>query len=80
MNAAITYAAHEGNLIWGVGATPEAALDAAADMDSSLRASCTTDVVTPELAAMVENMGGNVSYGRLPDGRLGTGDQEYDAA
>ena len=79
---ATIYAAFDETAIWGTGATPEAAIaDAAqwvnAEDAAALRASCRTAIMTPELAAIVADMGGNVGFGLLADGRLGTSDQHY---
>jgi hypothetical protein len=80
-----TYAAFDETAIWGTGATPEAAIDDAvqwvnAENAADLRASCSTAIMTPELAALVDAMGGNVGFGILADGRLGTSDQQYEQA
>lgn len=87
MSNTTTYAAFNGDAIWGTGATPEAALANVAewiDMDDEKNAGFVdeldTAVMTPALAAAVESHGGNISFGKLPDGRVGTYDEHYAAA
>jgi hypothetical protein len=77
-----TYAAFDETAIWGTGATPEAAIADAvqwvnAEDAAALRASCSTAIMTPELAAIVATTGGNTAASVLADGRLGTDEQHY---
>lgn len=77
-----TFAAYDALAIWGIGATGEAAIaDAAQWVDDDggieLLCTCKTAAMTPELAALVADMGGNIGFGLLADGRLGTSDQLY---
>lgn len=77
-----TFAAYDDSVIWGTGTTAEAAMSDAAqwvddDGGIELLTTCKTAPMTPELAALVEAMGGNVGFGILADGRLGTSDQQY---
>ena len=79
------YAAFDDSAIYGTGATPEAAIaDVAqwinAEDFEAFKANCETAEMTPELAAIVASTGGNTKFGKLPDGRIGTGDQEFEAA
>lgn len=80
--ATATFAAYDASVIWGTGATGEAAIaDAAHWVDDDggieLQRTCKTAPMTPELAALVDAMGGSVGFGLLADGRLGTSDQHY---
>lgn len=75
-----TFAAYDDSIIWGTGATAEAAMSDAAqwvddDGGIELLRTCKTAAMTPELAALVDAMGGNVGFVLLADGRLGTSDQ-----
>lgn len=80
--AIATFAAYDDSIIWGTGATAEAAMSEAAqwvddDGGIELLRTCKTAPMTPELAALVDAMGGTVGFGLLADGRLGTSDQHY---
>lgn len=79
MTTATQFIAHDGDLIWGVGPTEDAAIKAAHDMSNEI-AKLQTCECTPELAQSVEDRGGNIAFGLLPDGRMGTYDQHFDAA
>lgn len=85
MSKTTTFAAYDDQAIWGVGTSPEAAMANAvefvnADDADALRASCNTAAMTVALAARVENRGGAIAFGLLPNGILGTGDEAFDAA
>jgi hypothetical protein len=82
---ATAFAAYDDSIIWGTGPTAEAAMSDAAqwvddDGGIELLRTCKTAPMTPELAALVDAMGGNVGFGILADGRLGTSDQQYEQA
>ena len=73
------FIAHDDELIWGFGETPEAALANALDMSSELTGLLTHEA-TPALAVDVDRRGGAIGFGLLPDGRMGTRDEQYEAA
>lgn len=78
----LTYAAFDDTAIYGTGATAAAAVADCtqwvnAEDAATLQSECKTAAMTPELAVLVADMGGNVGFGLLADGRLGTSDQQY---
>lgn len=81
----MTFAAFNGQAIFGTGETAELAIaDVAqwvnAEHFEAFKAEAKTAEMTPALAEIVSTVGGNTTFGKLPDGRLGTAGEEYDAA
>lgn len=71
------FAAYDDQAIWGTGETAEQAIaDCAqwvnAEDADALIESIQTAEMTAELAAEVANRGGNIGFGLLPDGKIGT--------
>ena len=75
--ASPTWAAYDDMAIWGTGATAAAAIADAAQWvnpedAAKLQASCSTAIMTTELALQVERGGAASGHGLMPDGLLGT--------
>lgn len=81
----MTFAAFNDQAIFGTGATPELAIaDVAQWVDAehfeAFKAEAKTAEMTSALAEVVAASGGNTTFGKLPDGRIGTGDEHYAGA
>lgn len=70
----MNYVAHDGDLIWGCGATPDSAIRDAARMDASesFLGSLAAEPATESLVLEVERRGGAIAYRRLRSGMMGT--------
>lgn len=67
------------DIIWGIGVTESAAredvkqwIDHTKPTNQEWLDNLDTAEMTPALAAEIESRGGNIGFGKLPDGRIGT--------
>jgi hypothetical protein len=75
----VKFAAYDDQAIWGVGDTSAAAITDAKNYHNNTEKLKTAEM-TAELADLVADNGGCVSFGILVSGELGTADQQYDEA